>query len=149
MIVNDQQGMAAAIAQAERALSHNEVPIGAVVVYQGQIIGEGYNAPIQENDPSSHAEIKAIRAAAKHLGNYRLVGCTLYTTLEPCLMCAGAIVHARIAKVVYGCSDPKSGAVVSRYQAFSADYINHQPEVSLYPDERIASMLQNFFKLRR
>lgn len=105
-----QRFMQTAITLAQEAATYGEVPVGAVVVKDGQIIGLGYNAPIKQHDPSAHAEIRALRDAANNIGNYRLIDCTLYVTLEPCAMCAGTIQHARIAQLVYGASDPKTGA---------------------------------------
>ena len=110
--------MRAALELARQAEAAGEVPVGAVVVKEGVIIGRGFNAPISRHDPSAHAEMMALRDAAQHLGNYRLVGCELFVTLEPCLMCAGAIMHARIARVVYGASDPKTGACGGVVDAF-------------------------------
>lgn len=107
--MQDEDFMRMAIALAQTAASQGEVPVGAVVVKNGAVIGRGSNAPISLSDPTAHAEIQAMREAAQHLGNYRLVDCTLYVTLEPCAMCSGAIQHARIARLVYGASDPKTG----------------------------------------
>jgi tRNA(adenine34) deaminase len=105
------------------------VPVGAIVVKDGEIIGRGSNAPISSNDPTAHAEVRALRAAALHLRNYRLSGCTLYVTLEPCAMCAGAIIHARIARLVYGASDPKTGAGGSVIDLFAERCLNHHTEI--------------------
>jgi len=110
--------MRAALNLALQARAAGEVPVGAVVVLDGEIIGRGFNAPISRHDPSAHAEMMALRDAAQHLGNYRLAGCELFVTIEPCLMCAGAIMHARIARLVYGASDPKTGACGSVVDAF-------------------------------
>ena len=133
--------------QAQRA---GEVPVGAVVVKDGEIIGRGFNAPISRHDPSAHAEMLALRDAAQHIGNYRLVDCELFVTLEPCLMCAGAIMHARIARLVYGANDPKTGACGSVMNAFSERRLNHHAEVvvGVLADE-CGLMLSNFFALRR
>ena len=116
----------------------------------GVVIGRGFNAPISRNDPSAHAEMMALRDAAQNTGNYRLVGCELFVTLEPCLMCAGAIMHARIARLVYGASDPKTGACGSVLNVFSEQRLNHHAELSvgILADE-CGSMLSNFFALRR
>jgi tRNA(adenine34) deaminase len=133
--------------QAQRA---GEVPVGAVVVKDGEIIGRGFNAPISRHDPSAHAEMLALRDAAHNIGNYRLVGCQLFVTLEPCLMCAGAIMHARIARLVYGASDPKTGACGSVMNVFTEQRLNHHTEVvvGVLADE-CGLMLSNFFALRR
>ena len=126
------------------------MPVGAIVVKDGVIIGRGSNAPISQHDPSAHAEIQAMRAAAKTLGNYRLVDCTLYVTLEPCAMCAGAIQHARIARLVFGASDPKTGACGSVIDLMAEQKLNHHTEVSggLLADE-CGAMLSRFFAGRR
>ncbi|TMH39304.1 MAG: tRNA adenosine(34) deaminase TadA [Betaproteobacteria bacterium] len=115
---------------AVRASERGEVPVGALVVKNGKVIGRGYNAPISSKDPSAHAEIQALREATKKLGNYRLDGCSLYVTLEPCAMCAGAIMHARIARLVYGAADPKSGACGSVVDLFSEKKLNHHTTVT-------------------
>lgn len=114
-----------ALALAQQAEALGEVPVGAVVVKHDEIIGEGFNQPISGHDPSAHAEIVALRHAAHALGNYRLIDCDLYVTLEPCLMCAGAIVHARIRNVIYGASDPKSGAAGTVFDTFNQPFLNH------------------------
>jgi len=122
--------MREALQLAVRAVVQGEVPVGALVVKDGQIIGRGYNAPIVSNDPSAHAEIRALREAARALGNYRLGDCTLYVTLEPCVMCAGAIMHARIARLVYGAADPKTGACGSVIDLFAETRLNHHTDVT-------------------
>lgn len=122
--------MKEALELARQAGSLGEVPVGAVVVFQNRIIGRGFNAPISRHDPSAHAEIQAMRDAAQHLGNYRLVDCDLYVTLEPCVMCAGAIMHARIARLFYGASDPKTGACGSIVNLFQEKRINHHASVT-------------------
>jgi tRNA(adenine34) deaminase len=122
--------MREALQLAAHAAVQGEVPVGAVVVKDGVIIGRGYNAPIASHDPTAHAEIRALREAAKSVGNYRLGGCTLYTTLEPCAMCAGAILHARVARVVYGAADPKTGACGSVVDLFTEDRLNHHAQVT-------------------
>lgn len=139
-----------ALELAHQAEAAGEVPVGAVVVRDGVIIGRGFNAPISRHDPSAHAEMMAMREAAQYTGNYRLVGCELFVTLEPCLMCAGAIMHARIARLVYGASDPKTGACGSVLNVFSEQRLNHHAELSsgILADE-CGSMLSNFFALRR
>jgi len=126
----DQQFMKIALELAQLAATTGEVPVGAIVVKDGEIIGRGSNAPITNHDPSAHAEIIAMRDAANRLGNYRLVGCTLYVTLEPCAMCAGAIQHARIARLVYGASDPKTGACGSVIDLMKEPRLNHHTAVT-------------------
>jgi tRNA(adenine34) deaminase len=122
--------MREALQLATWAAEQGEVPVGAAVVRDGRIIGRGYNSPISSSDPTAHAEIRALRDAASLLANYRLSGCTLYVTLEPCAMCAGAIMHARIARLVYGASDPKTGACGSVVDLFAEDRLNHHTEVT-------------------
>lgn len=143
--------MAEALAEARKALAAGEVPIGAVIVDDhGEVIGRGYNHPISSHDPTAHAEIMALREAAKHVGNYRLTGLTLYCTLEPCLMCAGAIVHARIERVVFGAFDPKAGAAGSLYSVLTDTRLNHQPEiVSGIREPECRNLLQEFFSWKR
>ena len=142
--------MSEALALAVLARQAGEVPVGALVVCDGQIIGRGYNAPISSHDPSAHAEIQALRAAAGALGNYRLAGCTLYVTLEPCAMCAGAIQHARIARVVFGATDPKTGACGSVLNLFAEGRLNHHTAVvgGVLADD-CGRLLKSFFQERR
>jgi tRNA(adenine34) deaminase len=148
--MNDIDFMQQAIALAMQAATQQEVPVGAIVVKDGVIIGRGSNAPIGTHDPSAHAEILALRDAAKTLGNYRLVDCTLYVTLEPCAMCAGAIQHARIARLVYGAADPKTGACGSVIDLMSEPKLNHHTQVtSGVLAESCGNMLSVFFKARR
>lgn len=148
--MSDELFMREAIALAVQAAEQQEVPVGAVVVKDGVIIGRGSNAPIALNDPSAHAEMLALRDAAKLLGNYRLVDCTLYVTLEPCAMCAGAIQHARIARLVYGATDPKTGACGSIVNLMSEPKLNHHTQViSGVLAEDCGQMLSAFFKARR
>lgn len=144
------QFMQVAIELAKQAAINGEVPVGAIVVKDGEIIGRGSNAPINLSDPSAHAEIQALRDAAKALNNYRLIDCTLYVTLEPCVMCTGAIQHARIAKLVYGASDPKTGACGSVVNLMSENKLNHHTEVlgGVLADE-CGQLLSGFFKERR
>ena len=146
----DKHGLQKAITLAQYARSIGEIPVGAVLVKQNEIIGEGYNCPIKENDSTAHAEIIAIRAASKRLTNYRLSDTTLYVTLEPCLMCVGAIVHARIKRVVFGAFDLKAGAVVSQIQVFKFPFLNHKASFQggLLADE-CGELLSSFFKERR
>ncbi len=142
--------MDAALALAREAGARGEVPVGAVVVRDGVVIGRGGNAPIAGNDPTAHAEIAALRDAARATGNYRLPGCTLYCTLEPCPMCAGAILHARIARVVYGARDPKTGAAGSVIDMFAEARLNHHAQVhGGVRGEECASLLSAFFAARR
>ncbi|HEY6241656.1 MAG TPA: tRNA adenosine(34) deaminase TadA [Burkholderiales bacterium] len=126
----DAARMRASLRLAVRAAERGEVPVGALVVKDGKVIGRGYNAPISSKDPSAHAEIQALRDASAALGNYRLEGCSLYVTLEPCAMCAGAIIHARIARLIYGASDPKTGACGSVVDLFSEKRLNHHTTVT-------------------
>ena len=142
--------MREALQLAARAAVQGEVPVGAVVVKDGRIIGRGFNAPILSTDPSAHAEIRALREAARVLENYRLGGCTLYVTLEPCAMCAGAILHARIARLVYGAADPKTGACGSVIDLFSENRLNHHAEVTggVLAAEA-GKQLSDFFAARR
>jgi len=147
---SDSDFMGAALALALAASKLGEVPVGAVVVKGGQIIGTGSNAPISRRDPSAHAEILALRAAASALENYRLTDCTLYVTLEPCAMCAGAIQHARIARVVFGASDAKTGACGSVVNLFAEPLLNHHTQVQgglLAKD--CGELLSTFFRQRR
>ena len=142
--------MGAALAEAQAAAAAGEVPVGAVVVYQGHIIATGRNAPIQTHDPSAHAEIAALRAAAQHLGNYRLDNCELFVTLEPCAMCAGAILHARLKRVVFGASDPKTGAAGSVIDLFGNPQLNHHTQVKGgVLANQSAALLQAFFRQQR
>ena len=148
--MTDTDYMRSALELAVSAQDAGEVPVGAVVVKDGQIIGRGFNAPISRHDPSAHAEMLALRDAAQNIGNYRLVDCELFVTLEPCLMCAGAIMHARIARIVFGASDPKTGACGSVLNAFSEPRLNHHTEVVAgVLAEECGAMLSNFFALRR
>lgn len=142
--------MREALALARQAASADEVPVGAVVVKDGEIVGRGFNAPISRHDPSAHAEIMALRDAAARLGNYRLVGCELYVTLEPCVMCSGAIMHARIGRVVFGARDPKTGACGSVVDLFAEKRLNHHAEVvGGVMAEECAALLSRFFAARR
>lgn len=142
--------MREALRLAEQAAQAGEVPVGAVVVKDGQIIGRGSNAPISKHDPTAHAEIAALRDAAQHLGNYRLVDCELFVTLEPCVMCVGAMFHARIARVVYGARDLKTGAAGSVLDLFEETRLNHHAKIEggLLAEE-CGKVLSEFFALRR
>ena len=147
---SDAEFMTAAIALAGKASEAGEVPVGAVVVKGGQIIGAGFNAPISRHDPSAHAEIQAMRAAASVLGNYRLAGCTLFVTLEPCVMCAGAIMHARIERLVFGAADLKTGACGSIVNLFAEERLNHHTMVEAgLMAQQCGELMTNFFRQRR
>jgi tRNA(adenine34) deaminase len=142
--------MSMALQQAQNAKEEGEVPVGAVVVLADGSIHAAYNAPIRMHDASAHAEMRAIRAACEAEGNYRLSGSTLYVTLEPCAMCAGAIVHARIGRVVFGARDEKTGAVESLYHILSDERLNHQPQVTGgVMAEECGALLKDFFRRRR
>ena len=148
--LNDEYWMRHALTLAKRAWEEGEVPVGAVLVHDGVIIGRGFNCPISTSDPSAHAEMVAIRAAAQAVDNYRLPGSTLYVTLEPCSMCAGLIVHSRIARVVYGALEPKAGIVQSQGQFFTQGFLNHRVlfEGGVLAEE-CGAVLSEFFKARR
>lgn len=142
--------MSRALALAHRAAEQGEVPVGAVLVKDGAIIGEGWNHPVSAHDPTAHAEIGALRAGAAALGNYRLVDTTLYVTLEPCVMCAGAIVHARVKRLVFGALDPKTGAAGSVFDVFGSGKVNHVVQVQDgVLAEECGRMLTEFFRQRR
>ena len=142
--------MARALELAARAAEAGEVPVGAVVVHDGEIIGEGWNQPISAGDPTAHAEIVALRAAARRLDNYRLPGATLFVTIEPCTMCAGALVHARIARLVYGAAEPRAGAVRSAATVLDTPGLNHRVQVeSGVGAEAAARLMTEFFRARR
>jgi len=142
--------MGFALAEAELARGLNEVPIGAVVVFDKQIIGSGHNQPIRMNDPTAHAEILALRRAAERVGNYRLTDAALYVTIEPCAMCAGAIVNARIGRLVYGAAEERAGAVTSIFQICTNSSLNHRVEVtSGVCEEECRRLMQAFFRNRR
>ena len=146
----DRRFMQIALDQAALARSAGEVPVGAVLVRDGEVLATGYNQPIGRHDPTAHAEIVALRAAALQVGNYRLSGCELYVTLEPCAMCAGAIQHARISRLVWGAKDPKTGACGSGVDLFSQPLLNHHTQVvSQVMAPESAALLQGFFAQRR
>jgi len=146
----DLQYMSRALELARFAEANGEVPVGAVIVKENQIIGEGWNQPITTHDPSAHAEMLAMRAAAKSLGNYRLLDTTLYVTLEPCAMCAGAMVHARIKRLVYAATDPRAGAAGTLFNIVQHDALNHRVDVTGGVLEgECAAVLRNFFRTRR
>jgi tRNA(adenine34) deaminase len=148
--MNEEELMRAALELARQSEAAGEVPVGAVVVRDGIIIGRGYNAPISRHDPSAHAEMMALRNAAQHLGNYRLVDCELFVTLEPCVMCVGAIFHARIARVVFGANDPKTGACGSVLDLFAEQRLNHHAKVKGgVLAQECGALLSDFFARRR
>lgn len=150
MQADDERWMRHALMLAQRAQAEGEVPVGAVLVKDDEIIGEGWNRPINTHDPSAHAEIMALRAAAQKLENYRLPSTTLYVTLEPCIMCAGAITHARVSRLVFGATDPKAGAVDSVYDVIANPKLNHRMEWNGGILEAACSeLLRNFFRARR
>jgi tRNA(adenine34) deaminase len=150
MIGPDAIFMRQALDQARNAWALGEVPVGAVVVKDGELIATGFNQPIGTHDPTAHAEIMALRAAATILGNYRLPGCELYVTLEPCAMCSGAMMHARLARVVFGAADPKTGACGSIVNLFQQEKLNHHTEViGGVLAEECGSLLKEFFAARR
>jgi len=148
--MDDTEFMGLALELAREAGALGEVPVGALVVLEGNVVGRGFNQPIGRHDPTAHAEIMALRDAATRLGNYRLPGCTLYVTLEPCAMCAGAIMHARVERVVFGARDPKTGAAGSVIDLFAESRLNHHTTV--FGDvlaEQCGSLLSGFFAARR
>jgi tRNA(adenine34) deaminase len=150
MIVQDEHWMRQALQLAARAQAQNEVPVGSIIVLNDEVIGQGWNQPINLQDPTAHAEIMAMRAAAKHINNYRLLNATLYVTLEPCIMCCGAMIHARIQRVVFGALDPKTGCAISVMNIFDAPHHNHRIQ---YHGGILANdcgtILTQFFKARR
>ena len=142
--------MSQALELALQARDHGEVPVGAIVVHDGAVIGEGFNQPISLADPSAHAEMQAMRNAAQRLDNYRLLDATLYVTLEPCAMCAGAMVHARIKRLVYGAADPKTGATGSVFNLVQSEQLNHRLEVEGgVLEKECGELLKDFFRKRR
>ena len=146
----DRRWMQHALRRAQRAEAAGEVPVGAVLVKDEKVIGEGWNQPIGLHDPGAHAEMLALRAAGEKLQNYRLTGATLYVTLEPCIMCAGAILHARLARVVFGAYDPRAGAVSSVYDVLTVPRLNHRLDCEggvLEPE--CSELLRDFFRVRR
>ena len=147
---DDERFMRRALALAGEGAALGEVPVGAVVVLDGVVIGEGFNQPISSHDPTAHAEVVALRDAARRIGNYRLVDCSLYVTLEPCLMCCGALVHARVREVVFGADEPKAGSVHSRLNALAMPHLNYRVAArgGVLADE-CWQMLSGFFRLRR
>ena len=149
-INSDQAFMTRALELARQARDRGEVPVGAIVVHEGAVIGEGFNQPISLADPSAHAEMQAIRMAARRLDNYRLLDATVYVTLEPCAMCAGAMVHARIKRLVYGAADPKTGATGSVFNLVQTERLNHRLEVEGgVMKKESGELLKDFFRKRR
>jgi tRNA(adenine34) deaminase len=147
---DDKHWMQRAFELAKKAEAHDEVPVGAVIVLDDQIIGEGWNQPISSDDPTAHAEIMALRDAGKKIGNYRLANATIYVTLEPCTMCAGAIIHARLAKLVYSVDDPKTGACGSVFNLLQTEELNHKVEIEKgVMEEECRSLIRSFFKEKR
>ncbi len=146
----DELLMEEALRCAQRALEMGEVPVGAIVVYENQIVGRGWNRNLADNDPTAHAEIIALREAGANVGNYRLSNCELFATIEPCAMCAGALIHARIRRLVYGANDPKAGAVHSVLQVLNHPHLNHRMDVrGGVLAGRSAEIMQEFFRRRR
>ncbi|MGA2372103.1 MAG: tRNA adenosine(34) deaminase TadA [Candidatus Korobacteraceae bacterium] len=146
----DELWMEEALREAQRAIALGEVPVGAIVVHQGNIVGRGCNRPVSARDPTAHAEILALREAGQAIGNYRLLDCDLYVTVEPCAMCAGAITHARVRRLVYGAEDAKAGAVHSMLQVLNHPKLNHTVEISSgVLAARCMDLLQTFFRERR
>lgn len=142
--------MRLALNEAQKGLARGEVPIGAVIVLDGRVIARAHNKPVSLNDPSAHAEILALRKAAKKMGNYRLTGAEMYVTLEPCIMCAGAILNARVRRIVFGAGDPKSGAVVSLFRMLEDKRLNHSVEVIQgIMEEACSEILSRFFREKR
>lgn len=148
--LTDERFMKMALRLARKAFSLGEVPVGAVVVVDGKVVGRGYNQSIARSDPTAHAEVLALRQAARRVGNYRLTSATIYCTLEPCAMCAGSMVWARVQRLVYGAKDPKAGAVDSNLRLFESESVNHRVEVvSGVGEAQSVKLLQEFFRLRR
>lgn len=146
----DEYWMQQALLLAEQAAKSNEVPVGAIVVRDEQIIGQGFNQPIGLHDPTAHAEIQALRDAAKNMGNYRLVDSTMYVTIEPCSMCAGAIVHSRISRLVFGATEPKAGAVISQTQQLDGEHLNHKVQYQGgVCESECSTIVSDFFSRRR
>jgi tRNA(adenine34) deaminase len=147
---DDAAWMELALEQAALAAAAGEVPVGALVIKDGEVLGRGHNRNLLDDDPTAHAEIVALRQAAARLGNHRLTGCTMVATIEPCAMCAGALIHARIARLVYGASDPKAGAAGSVLQVINHPGLNHRMEVTAgVLAERCSAVLQDFFRQKR
>jgi tRNA(Arg) A34 adenosine deaminase TadA len=149
-MLDDARFMDLALDEADRAATAGEVPVGAVIVLDGRVLARGHNAPIAQRDPTAHAEIVALRAAARELGNYRLPGATLYSTVEPCAMCCGAVIQARVARLVYGAADPKAGAVETLFRLLEDARLNHRVEVTAgVRSAECGRRLSEFFRTRR
>jgi tRNA(adenine34) deaminase len=148
--VNHELFMAAALEQARLGLAAGEVPVGAVLVADGRIVAAAFNQPITAVDPTAHAEVVALRAAARAIGNYRLTGAVVYVTIEPCLMCVGALAHARVARVVYGAAEPQTGALISTIRGLESPGLNHRFEVvGGVREDECRALMQEFFRDRR
>jgi tRNA(adenine34) deaminase len=149
-MISDTEAMEAALAEARLARETGEVPVGAMIVHDGQIVARGQNRVLRDNDPTAHAEMVALRIAARAIGNYRMNGCTLYVTLEPCAMCAGAMIHARLDRLVFAATDPKAGAAGSVLAVLNHPQLNHQMQIEhgILADEA-AELLRGFFRERR
>ena len=146
----DEEWMQYALQLAKKSEQRDEVPVGAIIVYKNKIIGEGWNQPISSNNPTAHAEIMALQDAGEKIGNYRLLDSTMYVTLEPCVMCAGAMVHARIAKLVYAVDDQKTGACGSVFNMIQAEELNHNTEIKKgVLEKECQALIKNFFKEKR
>lgn len=146
----DARWMRRCLELAEQAADFGEVPVGAVVVRDNEILGDGFNQPVTKSDPSAHAEIQALRAAAENVGNYRLPGATLYVSVEPCTMCTGALVHARISRLVFGAMEPRAGVIVSRLKLLDQNFYNHRVEYQYgCLAEDSSTLLKSFFRQRR
>ena len=147
---SDEEWMQYALQLAKKSEQRDEVPVGAIIVYKNKIIGEGWNQPISSNNPTAHAEIMALQDAGEKIGNYRLLDSTMYVTLEPCVMCAGALVHARIAKLVYAVDDQKTGACGSVFNMIQAEELNHNTEIKKgVLEKECQALIKNFFKEKR
>jgi len=147
---SDYKFMNLALQEAQKSIEMNEVPVGAIIVVNDEVVSQAHNQPISENDPTSHAEINAIRKASENLGNYRLTGASLFVTLEPCAMCYGAIIHARISRLVFGAYDPKTGVCGSSIKLYEQECFNHSPEIiGGVLEEDCSLILKDFFKERR
>ena len=147
---SDEEWMQYALQLAKKSEERDEVPVGAIIVYKNKIIGEGWNQPISSNNPTAHAEIMALQDAGEKIGNYRLLDSTMYVTLEPCVMCAGAMVHARIAKLVYAVDDQKTGACGSVFNMIQAEELNHNTEIKKgVLEKECQALIKNFFKEKR
>ena len=148
--MNDKDWMQHAFELAKKAEAQDEVPVGAIIVYEDRVIGEGWNQPITSNDPTAHAEVMALRDAGGKIGNYRLPNATIYVTLEPCTMCAGAIIHARLSRLVYAADDPKTGACGSIFNLLQTEELNHKVDIEKgVMEEECQSLIRSFFNQKR